>query len=97
METKTRQFLITGVGPLTELEKHRPGEGHGLNQEGGSACVKFRFPIRQSHGGVKYGSGRSPGEGNDYPLQYSCLGNPMDRGVWWASSPSGHKESDMTE
>ena len=30
------------------------------------------------------GSGRSPGEGNGYPLQYSCLANPMDRGVWWA-------------
>ena len=28
------------------------------------------------------GSGRSPGEGNDYPLQYSCLENPMDRGAW---------------
>ena len=28
------------------------------------------------------GSGRSPGEGNDNPLQYSCLGNPMDRGAW---------------
>ena len=27
------------------------------------------------------GSGRSPGEGNGYPLQHSCLGNPMDRGV----------------
>ena len=27
------------------------------------------------------GSGRSPGEGNDYPLQYFCLENPMDRGV----------------
>ena len=27
------------------------------------------------------GSGRSPGEGNGYPLQYSCLGNPMDRGA----------------
>ena len=26
------------------------------------------------------GSGRSPGEGNGHPLQYSCLGNPMDRG-----------------
>ena len=26
--------------------------------------------------------GRSPGEGNDNPLQYSCLGNPMDRGAW---------------
>ena len=30
-------------------------------------------------------SGRSPGEGNDNPLQYSCLGNPMDRGAWWAT------------
>ena len=29
--------------------------------------------------------GRSPGERNDYPLQYSCLGNSMDRGVWWAT------------
>ena len=31
------------------------------------------------------GSGRSPGEGNGNPLQYSCLENPMDRGVWWAT------------
>ena len=30
------------------------------------------------------GSGRSPGEGNGNPLQYSCLENAMDRGVWWA-------------
>ena len=30
------------------------------------------------------GSGRSPGEGNDNPLQYSCLGNPKDRGAWQA-------------
>ena len=29
-------------------------------------------------------SGRSPGEGNGYPLQYSCLENPKDRGAWWA-------------
>ena len=29
-------------------------------------------------------SGRSPGEGNGNPLQYSCLGNPMNRGGWWA-------------
>ena len=29
------------------------------------------------------GSGRSPG-GNGNPFQYSCLENPMDRGVWWA-------------
>ena len=31
------------------------------------------------------GSGRSPGEGNDNPLQCSCLENPMDRGAWWAT------------
>ena len=31
------------------------------------------------------GLGRSPGEGNGYPLQYSCLENPMDRGAWWAT------------
>ena len=30
------------------------------------------------------GSGRSPGEVNGNPLQYSCLGNSMERGVWWA-------------
>ena len=31
------------------------------------------------------GLGRSPGEGNSSPLQYSCLENPMDRGAWWAT------------
>ena len=31
------------------------------------------------------GSGKSPGEGNGNPLQYSCLENPMDRGAWWAT------------
>ena len=29
--------------------------------------------------------GRSPGEGNGNPFQYSCLGNPIDRGAWWAT------------
>ena len=31
------------------------------------------------------GSGRSPGEGNGNLLQYSCLGNPIERGAWWAT------------
>ena len=31
------------------------------------------------------GLGRSPGEGNGNPLQYSCLENPLDRGTWWAT------------
>ena len=34
--------------------------------------------------GLIPGSGKSPGEGNGNPLQYSCLENPMDRGTWWA-------------
>ena len=35
--------------------------------------------------GLIPGPERCPGEENDNPLQYSCLGNPMDRGAWWAS------------
>ena len=42
------------------------------------------------------GSGRSLGGGNGNPLQYSCLGNPMDRGAWRATSPWSRKESDTT-
>ena len=42
------------------------------------------------------GLGRSPGEGNGNPLQYSCLENPMDRGGV-GYSPWGRKEWDMTE
>ena len=39
------------------------------------------------------GLGKSPGEGNDNPLQYSCLENSTDRGAWQAS-PHGVSESD---
>ena len=42
------------------------------------------------------GSERCPGEGNDNPLQYSCLENSMDRGAWWATV-YGIAKLDMTE
>ena len=42
-------------------------------------------------------SGRSPGEGNGNPLQYSCLENPMNRGAWWAMVHGLGKELDTTE
>ena len=46
--------------------------------------------------GLIPGSGRSPGGGHGNPLQYSCLENPMVRGVWQATVP-GVAELDMTE
>ena len=47
--------------------------------------------------GLISGSGRSPGEGNGNPRLYSCLGNPMDRGAWWATVYGVVKESDTIE
>ena len=46
--------------------------------------------------GSFFGSRRSPGKENGNTLQYSCLENPMDRGVWWAAV-HGVPESDMAE
>ena len=43
------------------------------------------LPAKAGNVGSIPRSGRSPGEGNDNPLQYSCLGNPMDRGAWKAA------------
>ena len=39
---------------------------------------------------------RCPGVGNGNPFQYSCLGNPMDGGVWWATVHGVAKELDTT-
>ena len=43
------------------------------------------FAYNAGDPGLIPGSGRSPGEGNGNPLQYSCLENPMDGGAWWAA------------
>ena len=50
----------------------------------GGSVVK-NLPANAGDGGSVTGLGRSLGEGNGNPLQYSCLGNPMDRGAWWAT------------
>ena len=51
-----------------------------MNFPGGS--VVKNPPANARNPGSIPGVGRSPGEGNDNPLQYSSLGNPMDRGAW---------------
>ena len=66
-------------------------------------ALKSRFPgdpdakegaCNAGDPGLIPGSGRSP-EGNGYPVQYSCLENSMDRGVWWATVHE-FTESDVT-
>ena len=52
------------------------------------ALVVKNLPMNAGDAGDKSsipGLGRLPREGNGNPLQCSCLGNPMDRGAWWAT------------
>ena len=59
----------------------------GLNSNWGfsGGSVVKNPPPHAGDSGLIPGLGRSPGEGNGNPLQYSCLENPMDRGVWQAT------------
>ena len=60
----------------------------------GSSVVK-NSPTSAGDTGSILGSGRSPGEGNGNPLQYPCLGNPMDREAWRATVHAVAKGSDI--
>ena len=62
----------------------------------GGSVVK-NLPAKAGEAGSVFELGRSPGEGNGNLPQYSCLGNPMGRGAWWATVHGVAKESDMTE
>ena len=62
----------------------------------GDSVVK-NLPSRAGDVRLMPGLGRSPGEGNDNPLQYSCLENPMNRGVWQATVHRDAKELDTTQ
>ena len=67
--TREQRFVA-----LTDVSSHFPGDT--VVRE--SACSA-------GDSGSIPGWGRSPREGNDNPLQYSCLANPMDREDWWAT------------
>ena len=62
----------------------------------GGSVVKNPQSNAEDTGSIP-GSGRSPGEGNGNPLQYSCLGNPMNKGAWWATVHGVGRELDRTE
>ena len=57
----------------------------------GSSVVKI-LPADAAEACLIPGLGRSPGEGNGNLLQYSCLGNPMDRGAWRATQSTGSEK-----
>ena len=82
------------MGISSHLEAHLGFPGGTGGKEPTCQC---RLGVRDA--GLIPGSGRSPGEENGNPLQYSCLENPMDRGAWWATGQRGlvGTESDMTE
>ena len=61
----------------------------------GGSVVK-NPPANAGDVGLTPGLGRSPGVGNGNPIQYSGLGNPMDRGAWRATVHGVTKQSDMT-
>ena len=61
----------------------------------GSSVIK-NLPTKAEDMGSTLGLGRYTREGNGNSLQYSCLGNPMDRGIWQATVHGVAKESDPT-
>ena len=60
-----------------------------LNMGFPAGSVVKNLPVNIRDKGLIPGSGRSPGEVNGHSLQYSCLGNPMDRGAWWVTVHGG--------
>ena len=62
------------------------GYAHGKNGPGLPCWLGAKNPPANAGDSSSIpGSGRSPGEGNGNPLQYPCLGNPVDRGTWQAT------------
>ena len=75
-----------------DLSKFQPMPFGGF---AGSSEIK-NPPTNAGDTGLIPGSGRSPGEGNGNPLQYSCLGNPMDKEAWQATVHGVTKGLDAT-
>ena len=84
-----------------DFQSHLPVKSQHSNPGGfpsGSAVKSLPVIAGDSgDGGSVPESGRSPGDGNGNPLQYSCQENPTDRGAWWATVYRVTEESETTE
>ena len=81
-------------GELQSIRLQRVRTTERISTAVGSAVKNL--PANAGEEGLILGSGRSLGEGNGNPIQYSCLEHPVDRGAWLATVPGVTKESDMT-
>ena len=85
--TNTQATKIPGTGALFVSDRAIVFElaaiFHSFGFPGGSDGKESAYNAGDP-GSISW-SGRAPGEGTSNPLQYSCLGNPMDRGVWQAT------------
>ena len=71
------------VGQVDLCPNKTDGSTDGFESSGGSVVKESACNAGDSS--LIPGWGRTPGEGNGNPLQYSCLENPMGRGGWWAT------------
>ena len=88
VQKKDDKSLDLGFNLEVKLSRGFPSDSGVKTPPANSGNVRHTWSIR--------GSGRSPGEGNGSPFQYSCLENPMDRGAWWTTIHGMAKESNMT-
>jgi len=75
-ETRELQYAKSRFKIVIQKKKGFPGSAASKNPPANAGDTKDLGSIPES--------GRSPGEGNGNPLQYSCLANSMDKGAWWA-------------
>ena len=81
LETNCKKIKLPHTPQTQRLKQYVPKLPMGF--PGGSEVKVFAWNAGDL--GLIPGSGRSPGEGNGNPLQYSCLENPMDREAWQAA------------
>ena len=73
------EFVEMGANPISSVVFSQVGLPRWLSGK--------ESPANARDSGLIPGSERSPREGHGNPLQYSCLGDPMDGGAWWAIVP----------